>query len=210
MITIKKYKREGKTVFLDLVRNIFVLATKEEIIRQNVLNYLINNWCIPTEFIRVEENMSYYKKDARHRADIIVLHPKSYEPLILFEIKSHDVYICDDTLQQAIKYNIILNCKFICLTNEINEMWYIYKNGKAIQIEKPSTYHNLLKSNIKYIEEFIFVRPTLNECSNKDIIDEYINDYFIIGEDTPFVIHPFIVNFYGMLIENKKHIKEIM
>jgi len=89
---IKSYIRNDKKVYLDLIREIFVLATEEEEVRQDTLLSLLNNWKIPSEYIEVEESLSHYKKGLRGRADIIVKTPKR-KPFILFEIKAPNVYI---------------------------------------------------------------------------------------------------------------------
>lgn len=77
MKSLKKYKREGKHVYLDCIREMFVLATPEEEIRQKILINLIDKWKISKNLIRVEDNISHYKKGIRYRADIVVLHPNT-------------------------------------------------------------------------------------------------------------------------------------
>lgn len=208
MYTIKRYYRDGKSVFLDLIRDIFVVESREESVRQNTLLELLNYYKIPKEFIRVEENLSHYYKGARDRADIIVLHPKTYEPWILFEVKAPEVYICDDTLNQAKRYNEILKCQYVCLINQLVENWYFVDKEIANKIEKPKSLNNLLNKNFKFIGEPKFIRPSLKDCVNKEIANYYVDEIFVIGQDTPSTLHSFIINFYGFLFEDVKHVTE--
>jgi hypothetical protein len=205
---MKKYKRQGKNVILDLVRDIFVIESKEENVRQNILSDLMNNWKIPKEYLRVEENMSHHKKGIKDRADIVILHPEKYIPWILFEIKAPHVPICDDTLFQAHKYNSILTCTYLCLTNGNHENWYIVINEETKQIEKPKTIEDLLDHKYSFVQFEPYYRPNLVECHDQKTISAYINDYAIIGEDTPSKFHSFIINFYGFLHEDTFHVSE--
>jgi hypothetical protein len=205
METLKKYQRKGKSVYLDIIREMFVLATPEEKIRQKLLIRLTDKWKISKNLIRVEENMSHHKKGVRDRADIVVLHPKSNKPFILYEIKKEDWGITDDTLQQAKKYNEHLNCKFICITNIIAEIWYSTDNGKINRIETPNSFDSLLKSKIKYSQDYEFIRQTLKECDEEDYFKAY-NFLGVIGDDTPKKFHPFLVNLHGFLSDNIKYV----
>jgi hypothetical protein len=205
---IKNFKRNGEPVFLDLIRDTLVQAKDEETVRQNILLELLNKWKIPKSFIEVEKNMSDYKRGARDRADIIILHPVSKEPWILFELKARDTYLCDDTLRQANKYNKILNCRYICLSNQSSKRWFSVENKTTLEIESPTSIDSLLAKKIDYVKEEPFLRPTLAECNSNELAKTYISDYYVIGQDTPCKLHPFIINFDGLLMENKKHISE--
>lgn len=207
---IKKFHRGGKEVFLCLVRNIFTPATEEEIVRQSLLKELLVDSQIPKEFIKVEENMSHYYKGAKDRADIIILHPETEDPWILFELKAPSVSIDQNTLDQAKKYQQILNCKFLCLFNQINEEWYISENREFRKIKKPKAIDDLLESKIEYIIEEKFSRPSFEECHSDKIIKEFMYGRTAIGDRTPPHLHPFIVNFYSMLIEELNFITKIV
>ena len=203
---IKTYLRNERKVFLDLIRNIFVIATDEEKVRQETLLFLLKKWKIPSNFIEVEQNLSHYKKGARKRADIIIKKSND-KPFILFELKAPSVYIDNYTLTQALEYNKILKCKYICLSNGDSEEWYRIKGKKQLLIEKPKSFKKLLKGKVKFKKQ-----EKYDKLSLKDMKDPYMTEYAIdfgaIGEDTPNNLHSTIINFYSLLQYDEKHFKE--
>ncbi|MBR1732016.1 MAG: type I restriction enzyme HsdR N-terminal domain-containing protein, partial [Ruminococcus sp.] len=56
----KIYKRNGKECFLDPIRKKLIQITPEEIVRQKVISYLINEMNVPESMISVEEHLSHY------------------------------------------------------------------------------------------------------------------------------------------------------
>lgn len=200
------FYRKGKEAFLCLIRNILTPATSEEKIRQKVLLSLLRDSKIPKDFIKVEENLSHYTKNVKDRADIILLHPKTEKPWILYEIKSPNVTISDDTLEQAKKYNRYLGCQYICLFNSIIEKWYLSEKNLIKEISIPKSINDLLKGNIKYLYNIPYHRPTLLECSNEIIIKKHMFGKSAIGEKTPKFLHEFIVNLYGFFRDDIAYI----
>lgn len=211
IISDKNYKndvfmRNGKEVFLCLIRDILTPATFEERIRQKVLLSLLKDSQIPKEFIKVEENLSHYNKNVKDRADIIILHPETEKPFILYEIKAPDVYISDDTLDQSIRYNRHLNCRYICLYNSLEEKWYISDKGSLKELSTPKSIKELLSGEIEYLQKNSYQRPTLIQCSDEIIIKKHMYGKSAIGEKTPRFLHKFIVNLYGFLRVDKSYI----
>jgi hypothetical protein len=203
---IQIYNRNGKEVFLCLIRDIFIPVTDEENIRQKILLSLLNESQIPKEFTEVEENISHYTKTNRDRADIIVLHPETGEPWILYELKAPNQPISNDTLEQAKKYNKHLNCNYICLYNGIVEEWYIVENINTIEIIKPKTIDDLYEQKINYIHKAQYVRPNIEECNDEKVIKKHMYGKNVIGKKTSSHLYEFIINLYGFLREEKLYI----
>lgn len=68
----KIFIRNGRECFFDPIRKKLILISPEEIVRQQVIQFLIKDMQVPTEYIEVEVPMSYFKKGLKGRADIIV------------------------------------------------------------------------------------------------------------------------------------------
>lgn len=134
--------------------------------------------------------------------------PNNKKPFIVYEIKKECGSINDDTLQQAKKYNENLKCKFICITNINAEIWYNCEGNLITRIETPKSFNKLLESKYKFSQGYEFVRQSFKECREKDYFTVYNKFLGVIGDDTPKVLHPFIINLYGFFMENIKHINE--
>lgn len=68
----KIYKRGGKECFLDSIRERLIFITPEEIVRQKMISFLINEMDVPRNMIAVEEHLSHYGVDSKKRADIVI------------------------------------------------------------------------------------------------------------------------------------------
>jgi len=204
---LKQFSRNGNRVYLDVVRDVLIPVTPEETVRQNIVVDLLDNWGIPKDYIKVEENMSHYKKGARDRADIVVRHPKTKKPWVLFELKAPNVHICDDTLEQAQKYNKILQCKYICLSNSINTAWYVIEDD-VVAISIPKTVKELLDNKYTYTAPIPYKGQAFERIISKRWIDGLINDFGVIGSGTPPEFHHYIANFDSFLMKEVTHIKE--
>jgi hypothetical protein len=108
---------ENKVAIFDEIRKKFIILTPEEWVRQNVVQYLIQEKKYPKSLINVEKLVKV--NDLNKRYDIIVFQPNG-EILLLVECKSTDIKITQDTFDQIARYNLKLNAKYLMVTNGLN------------------------------------------------------------------------------------------
>lgn len=117
-ITYPSYKPkikalESKELIFDEVRRRWVLLTPEEWVRQNFLQYLIQVCHYPSSLIAVEKEI--WLNDVKKRFDIVVY--KNDSPWMIVECKEMNVPLDKKVLDQALRYNMVLQVAFIVITN---------------------------------------------------------------------------------------------
>lgn len=124
----------------DEVRNLWVRATPEEIVRQQLLTRMIRDLKFPKELICVEKELSQmphllgsHSTLPDRRADIICfannIHPEHVlYPLLLIECK--DEGIGSDAVRQLLGYNHFVKARFVALANHL-EVKLGYFDAKA-------------------------------------------------------------------------------
>ncbi len=105
---------EGREMILDPIRRKFVRLTPEEWVRQNFVQYLVNEGKYPPGLIGIEV-MSPYNK-LRKRVDILI-HDRSGKPVLLVECKEPDEPLNDKVFEQAVTYNMGFRVPYIIVTN---------------------------------------------------------------------------------------------
>ena len=98
----------------DPLRKKDVARTPEEIVRQWFIGVLNANMKVPMHMMMSEAGLKLGGK--QFRADIIVYDRKA-QPLAVVECKRPEVDLNQDVLDQAVRYNMVLNVKFIIITN---------------------------------------------------------------------------------------------
>ena len=95
--------KEGSEMILDPVRRKYVKLTPEEWVRQNFVQYLINEGKYPVGLLGIEIMFRFNK--LKRRVDILV-HNRSGEPVMIVECKSPDIKIDDKVFDQIVCYNM--------------------------------------------------------------------------------------------------------
>lgn len=105
---------DGRTTVFDPIRKKEIVVTPEEILRQLVLHFLLEEIGCPPGRIGVEKGINF--NGMKKRADIIVFDPTGL-PWLLVECKSPKVAITQDTFDQTARYNLTLRVPFLAVTN---------------------------------------------------------------------------------------------
>ena len=121
-----------KTQVWCIVRKKWVLFTKEEWVRQNWLNYLIEVLKYPPSLIAVEKEI--YLGELRKRFDILIY--QNSQPFILIECKEQDTVLSEQTIQQILTYNIKLCVSYMIISNGTQSFGVFIKDGKIYKITK--------------------------------------------------------------------------
>jgi hypothetical protein len=101
-------------MIFDPLRKKYVKLTPEEWVRQNFLQYLIQQGKYPPGLIGVEVMFPLFK--VKRRIDILI-HDRTGKPVMMIECKADDVPITDSVFDQIVNYNMELKLPFIIVTN---------------------------------------------------------------------------------------------
>jgi hypothetical protein len=104
-------------MIMDPVRKRYVKLTPEEWVRQNFVQYLINEGKYPAGLLGIEVTFKLNK--LKRRVDILV-HNRAGEPVMIVECKSPDVNIDDKVFDQIVCYNMEFRVPYIVVTNGLN------------------------------------------------------------------------------------------
>ncbi|MBC7887221.1 MAG: type I restriction enzyme HsdR N-terminal domain-containing protein [Ferruginibacter sp.] len=106
--------QQGKEYIFDEIRKQWIWLTPEEWVRQNFLQYLTRCKKYPSSLIAVEKEIQL--GELTKRFDIVV-YDRNTNPWMIIECKEMNVSLTRPVLNQALRYNIILNVPYIIITN---------------------------------------------------------------------------------------------
>lgn len=98
----------------DPLRKKEVPATPEEKVRQWFIYELMHTVGVPVQLMNSEVAFSFGQKD--YRADILIYDRKGC-PLAVVECKRDTVRIGPEVIRQAMRYNAVLDVRYIFVTN---------------------------------------------------------------------------------------------
>lgn len=104
----------GKELIWDPLRKKEVTLTPEERVRQWCIGVLAGPMKVPMHMMMSEVGFKLGGK--QFRADIIIYDRKA-QPLAVVECKRPEVVIDQEVLDQAVRYNMVLNVKYMIITN---------------------------------------------------------------------------------------------
>jgi hypothetical protein len=134
-----RIKKEGNVSYVfDPVRSKHIVLQPEELVRQLLLIYLVQEKKYPLGKIAVEIGLKV--NELQKRCDIL-LYDKDFNPFMIIECKAPSVEINDAVFFQAAIYNLPLQVPYIMLSNGINNYCarLNYEQNKVeILIEIPS------------------------------------------------------------------------
>ena len=102
-----------KTIW-DPLRKKEVALTPEERVRQWCIGVLAGQMQVPMHLMMSEAGFKLGGK--QFRADIIV-YDRNVQPLMVVECKIPEVELTQDVLDQAIRYNMVLDVRYMIITN---------------------------------------------------------------------------------------------
>jgi hypothetical protein len=105
---------EGNQMILDPLRRRYVKLTPEEWVRQNFVQYLINEGKYPAGLIGIEIMFKFNR--LKKRVDILV-HDKMGRPVMIVECKSTEVKLDDEVFDQIAVYNMSYKVPYLVVTN---------------------------------------------------------------------------------------------
>jgi hypothetical protein len=106
--------KEGFQMIFDFLRKKYVKLTPEEWVRQNFIQYLVQEGKYPPGLIGVE--VMYKHNSLKRRVDILV-HNRSGQPVLIVECKAPSVHLDDPVFDQIVRYNMVLKVPYLVVTN---------------------------------------------------------------------------------------------
>ncbi|GAA0538550.1 type I restriction enzyme HsdR N-terminal domain-containing protein [Chitinophaga japonensis] len=120
-----KMVREGsKELIFDRYRKKYVTLTPEEWVRQNFLNYLVKGLQYPASLIGIEKEI--HLGELRKRCDIVV-YDRSMQPWMIVECKEMNVPLSLLTVEQIVRYHLVLRAVYLVITNGVNTYCCLYR-----------------------------------------------------------------------------------
>ncbi|MCM1532254.1 MAG: type I restriction enzyme HsdR N-terminal domain-containing protein [Bacteroides sp.] len=107
-------ERNGKKEIYDPIRKKYVVLTPEEQVRQFVIGFLCTQCQVPAGYISVETGLQVYGNF--FRTDLRVRNKKG-EAVLLVECKRPSVALDQEVLEQAMRYHIATQERFVIITN---------------------------------------------------------------------------------------------
>ena len=117
----------GRTEVFDKVRGRWLVLTPEEWVRRHVVEYMRNECGFQPEQIAEEHPIDI--NNMSQRADIVAFDNNS-TPWVVVECKEPNIKIDNAVLAQVVRYNSILGCRYIVITNGIATYCYTHEDGK--------------------------------------------------------------------------------
>lgn len=117
-LSVKKRDR-GEEIF-DPARRIWVALTPEEWVRQNYIQFLVQDRGYPLGLTAVEKTISL--NGLKKRPDIVVYNSEA-KPIVIVECKAPSVKITQKTFDQIAQYNIKLQVPILVVTNGLEHYY---------------------------------------------------------------------------------------
>lgn len=132
---------DAKATVWDPLRKKEVALTPEERVRQWCINVLARQMQVPMHMMMSEAGFKLGEK--QYRADILVYDRKA-QPLMVVECKRPEVELTQEVLDQAIRYNMVLNVRYMIITNGTKTYICRRQGGKFAFIENVPTYNEMI------------------------------------------------------------------
>jgi hypothetical protein len=121
----------GKRYLFDGLRRSWLLLTPEEWVRQNFVQYLLQELHYPASLIALEKEIRLH--DLRKRFDVLV-YDKDHRPWMLVECKAPEVPLSPAVLDQVLRYNISVPVHFIVITNGAGTIAWKKEEGRLVEL----------------------------------------------------------------------------
>jgi hypothetical protein len=107
-------EENGKEMIFDFIRKQWLLLSEEEWVRQNFIQFLIQELKYPVTLMAVEKEIQL--GDLKKRFDILV-YDRDHKPWMLVECKAGEITLDENVLHQVLRYNISMPATFLVITN---------------------------------------------------------------------------------------------
>ena len=136
-------KEKEKLLIFDSQRRKYVVLTPEEWVRQNFIQFLIQEKGYPSAYIAIEKELIL--NGLKKRCDAIIYN-KNGEPYIIIELKAPNVSINQKTFDQVAVYNAKLMVNLFMISNGIDHFCckIDFKNAKYDYFTEIPSYSQII------------------------------------------------------------------
>jgi len=106
--------QQGYMELFDSIRKSWVRITPEEWVRQNFIQWLIQEMKYPSAMIAVEKELML--GELKKRFDILI-YSKNHQPWMMIECKAPEVDLSEKTIMQILRYNMSIPVQYLVITN---------------------------------------------------------------------------------------------
>ena len=134
--------KENKSYIFDPIRKKWLVLNPEEWVRQNCVQFLINEKKFPIGLLQVEKKIEVFNTVKRY--DLVVFNTEKKISLLV-ECKSPSVQITQEAFDQIARYNTVIQSEYLMLTNGLDHFYYQmdFKKKKYIYLTDLPTYNSL-------------------------------------------------------------------
>lgn len=133
-----------KTKLWDPLRRREVALTPEERVRQWFISVLSDGAGVPKHLMMSEVEMTFGVSAKVYRADILV-YDRSARPLAIVECKKPQVPLSREVLDQALRYDMVLDVRLIVITNGTDTRVYRRTADGVEALDRLPRYEEMLE-----------------------------------------------------------------
>lgn len=133
---------KGRQTIWDSLRKKEVALTPEEQVRQWCIGVLNTKLQVPMHMMMSEAGFKL--GDKQFRADIIV-YDRCAKPLVVVECKRPEVELTQEVLDQAVRYNMVLDVKYMIITNGAKTYMCAKEGDRYVFLTSFPVYNEMLK-----------------------------------------------------------------
>ena len=131
-----------KQTIWDPLRKKHVSLTPEERVSQWFIGVLSVSLEVPVHMMMSEASLKLGEK--QYRADILV-YDRTLSPVMVVECKRPDVELTPEVLDQALRYNMVLNVRYVAITNGSRTFVCAVDEGKCRFMDTLPKYNEMIK-----------------------------------------------------------------
>jgi hypothetical protein len=120
-------------LIFDILRKRWVPLTSEEWVRQNFIQFLLQDKKYPSALIAVEKEIRL--GELRKRFDVLV-YDNSHQPWMMIECKGREIQLNESVLEQVLRYNISVPVQYLIITNGNDSMGWLKKDKNLVLIDE--------------------------------------------------------------------------
>jgi hypothetical protein len=120
-------KMNEQSQIFDRLRKRWVKLTPEEWVRQHMVSMMIEVLQFPSVYLSIEKEIQVGK--LKKRFDLLI-YDATHQPWMLIECKASSVTLNESTAEQLLRYQQILQAKYLVITNGKEVMGWEYQNGE--------------------------------------------------------------------------------
>ena len=106
--------KQGYMELFDSIRKAWIRITPEEWVRQNFIQWLIQEMKYPSAMIAVEKELML--GELKKRFDILIYN-NNHQPWMMIECKAPEVDLSEKTIMQILRYNMSIPVPYLVITN---------------------------------------------------------------------------------------------